>query len=156
GTSTGPVAVGTFQDGNTLAQTGDFTAGDYSVSINWGDGTAATSGTVVGNPDGSFTVQGSHTWTTAGSYTVSTTVTDEGGQSTTFSSTATVSGAWTVIGSQTLAPSNDPDREFLLSLGEANVDLNQGGLRLAHDLNFDVSPGSGAGGNPALVYNSAT
>jgi YD repeat-containing protein len=41
-------------------------------------------------------------------------------------------------------------------IGEAVVDLNQGGLRLSQNLGFDQSPGSDVGGNPALVYNSST
>src|SRR5262249_44745052 len=31
-----------------------------------------------------------------------------------------------------------------------------GGLRLAHPLDFDLSPGTAVGGDPALVYNSDT
>src|SRR5262249_17872181 len=36
------------------------------------------------------------------------------------------------------------------------VDLNTGGLRLSHALDFDLSPGTSVGGNPALVYDSRT
>jgi len=52
--------------------------------------------------------------------------------------------------------SNDPAQAFLLPLGEAVVDLNQGGLRLSQQLDFDQSPGTSVGRDPALVYNSAT
>ena len=60
---------------------------------------------------------------------------------------------WTDSGS---TRSNDPDNAFLKSIGEATVDLNQGGVRLSQALDFDQSPGTDVGGNPALVYNSAT
>src|SRR5207253_1663493 len=42
------------------------------------------------------------------------------------------------------------------SVGEAQVALNTGGLRLSHALDFDLSPGTDVGGSPALVYNSET
>ena len=51
---------------------------------------------------------------------------------------------------------NDPVNGFLLPIGEANIDLNSGGVRLSQDLDFDQSPGNDVGLDPALVYNSAS
>ena len=42
------------------------------------------------------------------------------------------------------------------NVGEAGIDINQGALRLSETLDFDQSPGTSVGGNPALVYNSET
>jgi hypothetical protein len=44
----------------------------------------------------------------------------------------------------------------LVPLGETNVDLNLGGVRLSQPLDFDESPGTSVGGDPALVYNGST
>jgi hypothetical protein len=103
-----------------------------------------------------------------------TTITDDGGSSTVATGTATVEPPWSILpgdeasggGSSTGgvnlsgdvlgSRNNDPQRAFLLPLGEATVDLNTGGLRLSHPLDFDQSPGTAAGGDPALLYNSST
>src|SRR5207237_6478837 len=50
----------------------------------------------------------------------------------------------------------DPQRGLLVPVGEAQIDVQQGALRLSHSLDFDQSPGTSVGGDPALVYNSAT
>jgi YD repeat-containing protein len=146
--------LGNSLDDNSLSAT-ETSGTDYGATITWGDNSTPTSGTVSRNSDGSFSVYGSHAYAGAGSYAVSVTVTDEGGQSTTFTTTATVSGAWTVTGTALAQRSDDPDRAFLMPLGEANVDLNQGAVRLSQALDFDLSPGNGVGGSPALVYNGA-
>src|SRR5262249_57913418 len=52
--------------------------------------------------------------------------------------------------------SNDPQRAELVPLGEAAVAINTGGLRLSDALDFDQSPGTAVGRDPALVYNSDT
>lgn len=51
---------------------------------------------------------------------------------------------------------DDPRNPPLVTLGEANVDINLGAVRLSEPLDFDISPGTAIGGNLALVYNSAT
>jgi RHS repeat-associated protein len=151
-TATGTITVAMLSDANTSAHASEFTA-----TINWGDGTTPSSGTLVSNGGGSFSIQGSHTYTTAGTYTVTVSVTEPGGSSTTATGTATVVGPWSILSSNVLTGgSNDPLGSYLLPIGEAVVDLNNGGLRLSHALDFDQSPGTGVGGNPALVYNSNT
>jgi RHS repeat-associated protein len=159
GSSTGTITVAQFEDDNPSALTSQFT----TITINWGDNSGNQSGTVAATGTaGLFLVQGSHTYSGSGSYTITATVTDSGGQSVTITSTATVSNAWTVLvatGSLPVASgarTADPDRADLVSLGEASVDLNQGAVRISHALDFDQSPGTDVGGNPALVYNSAT
>ena len=51
---------------------------------------------------------------------------------------------------------DDPRNLGLVPIGETSVDLNLGAVRIAQPLDFDKSPGTSMGGNPALVYNSAT
>jgi hypothetical protein len=144
-------------DDNPLAQ-----ASDLSATINWGDGTSPTAGTVVaGSSGGEFEIQGMHSYANPGTFTVTTTTTDDSGganpESTTATSTATVDSNWGVLQAEVLTPGdNDPQRVFLLPIGEATVDLNTGGLRLSRQLDFDQSPGTAVGRNPALVYNSRT
>jgi PKD repeat protein len=161
GRATGAVALGTFTDDNPRAATADFDpndpSADYTVSIDWGDhsGTDTSSGTVQEGAEGGFDVQGSHTYTTAGSYTVTATVTDDGGKQAALTGTATVTAPWAALGTAG-SETDDPERAFLLSEGEATLDLAQGALRLSQPLDFDQSPGTAVGGDPALVYNSAT
>jgi RHS repeat-associated protein len=159
GSGTGTITVAQFEDDNSAALTSQFT----TITLNWGDNTGNQSGTVAATSTGGlFLVQGSHTYSGSGSYTITATVTDTGGQSVTITSTATASNAWTILvatGSLPVASgarTADPDRADLVSLGEASVDLNQGAVRISHALDFDQSPGTEVGGNPALVYNSAT
>jgi RHS repeat-associated protein len=156
--STGSITVGKFTDDNTGAGNYDFNSAnpsaDYTATINWGDGTTGP-GTAQSVQGGEFNVQASHTYSGGGTYNVKSTVTDDGGQSTTFTSTAQVDSVWTLNG-ELGQRTNDPERAFLLPIGEATVDLNQGALRISQPLDFDQSPGTSVGGNPALVYNSAT
>jgi RHS repeat-associated protein len=160
GASTGTVTVATFTDANPSAANQEIIPGNpgatFSATINWGDNSTPTSGTIVVNSDGSFAVQGSHSYATAGSYSVQTTISDDGGQGTTATAMAQIAAPWTITGSTGLGNSNDPDRGFLLPLGEANIDLNQGAVRLSQALDFDQSPGTSVGGDPALVYNGAS
>ena len=52
---------------------------------------------------------------------------------------------------------DDPANLSLAPIGEANVDLNTGGVRLQQALNFDISHDTDKGaGDTALDYNSAT
>jgi RHS repeat-associated protein len=151
--STTGATLGHFSDANPGAP-----ASDFAVFIDWddGSGTDTTSGQVVSLSGGGFKVTANHTYTTPGTYTITTTVSDDGGQTTSFTSTATIAGPWSIIGSQSGQRTDDPDKALLLPVSEATVDLNQGGLRLSHALDFDQSPGSDVGGTPALVYNSVT
>jgi hypothetical protein len=51
---------------------------------------------------------------------------------------------------------DDPRNVGLVPIGETSVDANLGAARISQPLDFDQSPGTGMGRNPALVYNSAT
>jgi PKD repeat protein len=156
GVPTGSVAVAGFLDNNPDAASQDFTATDYTATVSWGDGSLNSSGTVLANGDGSFSVYAGHTYPGPGIFAVTTTVTDEGGQTTQATSVATVVVPWGILGGGTGQVADDPTGAFLVPVGEAAVDLNQGALRLRHALDFDQSPGTAVGGNPALVYNSST
>jgi RHS repeat-associated protein len=153
GSSTGTITVAQFEDDNTSALTSQFT----TITINWGDNTGNLTGTVASTATaGLFSVQGSHTYTAApGTYTITATVTDPGGKSVVITSTASVNNAWTVLSGSGVR-SAEPDRASLVPLGEAQVDLSQGAVRIAHPLDFDLSPGTSVGGNPSLTYDSAT
>jgi YD repeat-containing protein len=137
--------VATFTDsdpGGTLT--------DYSATITWGDGTES-SGTIQAGTGGAFNVLGSHTYTLPGSYTVvGVEVKDVGGGAATCATRASIAAnpnvpTSSVGGDNTLVP-----------VGEFNVGVNNGSLRADEALDFDQSPGTAVGGDPALDYNSAT
>src|SRR5262249_43238678 len=50
---------------------------------------------------------------------------------------------------------DDPRAVPLTSFGEVGADLSTGAVRLYQPLDFDLSPGTDIGGNPALVYSSS-
>src|SRR5262249_3796579 len=47
----------------------------------------------------------------------------------------------------------DPVQTTTYQFGTATIQPNTGTLQVTHPLDFDQSPGTGVGGNPALVYN---
>jgi RHS repeat-associated protein len=156
--STGTVSVAQFRDQNPLATASQFPAAN--VTINWGDGSGNQTGTVVAVTGATalFALQGSHTYASAGTYTITASATDTGGQSVSVTSTAIVIAPWTVAASGPLVPgsrSADPDRAMLVPMNEASVDLGAGSVRISQPLDFDQSPGTSMGGDPALDYNSA-
>jgi hypothetical protein len=159
GARTGTVVVGRFLDHNPYAAAYDFVPSnpslDYAATINWGDGTPASAGTVAAIGANNFRVTGSHTYALTGTFTITTTVTDDGGQPATMTGHAMVVAPWVALAGAGTR-SDDPQRALLLPIGEATADINQGALRLSHTLDFDQSPGTAVGGDPALVYNSAT
>ena len=57
---------------------------------------------------------------------------------------------------QTSVDPINPQVGYQLPIGEAGVDLFTGGLILGQPLDFDQSPGTSVGGDPALVYDSST
>jgi RHS repeat-associated protein len=143
GYSTGSIPVATLNA--PLAQPGDF-----SASINWGDGVSA--GTVSQAADGTFRVYGNHTYAAAGSYHVRVTLTAASAGSSTSDATATVL-AWSLSAQER---TEEPEQSQPLAINQAAAELNTGGLLLTYPLDFDQSPGTSVGGNPALVYNSNT
>jgi RHS repeat-associated protein len=152
GTSTGTITVAQFEDDNSLATAGQFT----TVTVNWGDGSGNQSGTLVAtsNP-GLFSIQASHNYANPGNYSITSTATKASGRSVTVNSPMLITSGWSVITSPTLPVttgglSADPDRAYLVPLGEASVDLNQGAIRISHSLDFDISPGTRMGGTPPL------
>jgi RHS repeat-associated protein len=52
--------------------------------------------------------------------------------------------------------SADPQRALMVPVAEAQVDVAQGAVQFSSPLDFDQSPGTSVGGDPALVYNSLT
>jgi RHS repeat-associated protein len=144
GVSTGQVAVATVTDS-------DGTASDMSATIQWGDGSTSTGTIVAGSASGTFDVVGSHTYARAGSYTITVQASDE------VSATTAVGNADVSTGSATAQQlTNDPLSGQTFDFADGSVALNTGGLRLQQQLDFDLSPGTSVGGDPALVYNSAT
>jgi RHS repeat-associated protein len=51
---------------------------------------------------------------------------------------------------------DDPAQALHLPFGTASLSPNTGGLRIIYPLDFDKSPGTHVGGNPALIFDSAT
>ncbi len=66
---------------------------------------------------------------------------------------ATIQSGWSLSGNQL---TNSPTAAETVDLGQAQVALNTGGLRIDQPLDFDQSPGTDVGGDPTLVYNSDT
>lgn len=63
-------AVATFEDDNSAAAPGDFTA-----TIDWGDGTPTTAG-AIGSSSAAFVVTGTHTYADEGTFTATVTIAD--------------------------------------------------------------------------------
>src|SRR5262249_19827004 len=148
--------------GQVASFTDDFVqdpASAYSAVIDWGDGFTST-GTV--SPDllqspGHFIVKGSHTYNLARNYNVAVLIQDPGGMAGVAQSTASVVfDPVTTTSYSSVVRGNDPQRGNLIPLGEALLDVNNGVVRLSQPLDFDKSPGTDIGGNPALYYNSGT
>ncbi len=145
GIPTGTVTVATFTDA-------DGEADEFMTKIEWGD-SSTTDGTVKSTETpGKFAVQGNHTYAAKGDYKIRVTIMADP-LTVKVTSYANVID-WTLA--NPLNRTNDPERAMLLPFGEAAVALNTGGLRLSHALDFDWSPGTSVGGDPALVYNSDT
>jgi YD repeat-containing protein len=129
---------------------------DYFVRIYWGDGTNSPVTLSGQSPWGPYQITGNHTYTQAGTYTVVAEIRAEDNSLYAVTRTVMVQPQpqpWAVTVGQRR---DDADNATLLPVGNAVVSVNTGGLRLSHTLDFDQSPGTSVGGNPALVYNSDT
>jgi hypothetical protein len=85
---------------------------------------------------GEFAVQAAHTYATAGNYALSVSISDDGGSTALVSGTASVHSPWRLDSADTAVRASDPERAQSVSIGEATVDLNTGGLPLAQTLDF--------------------
>jgi hypothetical protein len=134
------------------------TLGQYPVRVDWGDGTSEPVG-LVPHPEAErpWRVLTTHTYAEPGAYRVTVVVTGEQGGKVLTTLPATVSEPppplWSFTARQR---TNDPERAELIPVGAALVAPNTGGLRLSQALDFDRSPGTSVGRDPALVYNSDT
>ena len=136
------VTVATFIDDNCFAEADDFTA------------TVAYGSDVVVHEfgPGAFYVTASLTLPAAGLADIPIWIADHEG-----SFDYVVSSIYVTAGGAGASErSDDPQNALFLPVGEAAVSANTGGLRISHPLDFDLSPGTDVGGNPALFYNSAT
>ena len=155
GTALTTPTVAEFYDMNPYGKLGDYTA-----TINWGDGTATDAGVVEeAGATGSeaYDVVGpDHTYDSGGYYQISVTVSDDGWTVVTtmdMQVSATAAPQWTVDATER---QDDSATGTWLPVGEVMVSPNTGAVQLSQPLDFDQSPGTSVGGNPALVYNSAT
>jgi RHS repeat-associated protein len=144
GLPTGPVTVATFTEPDGLGQ-------QEQATINWGDG-GQSAGTIVSLGGGVYAVQGDYTYSSAGVMAVSVVLTDASGTTHEADSYANVF-TWQAQATQL---TNDPQVGMLLPVGQGQVAVNTGDLHLGQALDFDQSPGTDVGRNPALVYNSGT
>src|SRR5207244_4372987 len=87
----------------------------------------------------------------AGTYKLEARVFDQAGNVGTSSTQTTVVNGW-ATSSQIRGV--DPEQSVALSFGPEVILPGTGGLRVIHPLDFDLSPSTSIGGNPALVYNS--
>jgi len=107
------------------------------VSMSYYAGTTTT-GTAIGAP------------TTAGTYTV---VESFAGSSDYGSASTAVT--FTISPATLTVAANDEANGFSVPIGEVNVSPATGTASVTESLDFDQSPGTSVGQNPALVYNSA-
>ncbi len=140
--TTGDIVLGAVTD-STL------TSNNTSVSVDWGDGTNSA-GRLQRTGPASFEVVSAHNYSAFSVYSGSATISSG-------VSTYTFGGLIPVYRAslETTQRTADPDRADFVSLGGINVDLNAGGVRVMHPLDFDLSPGTSVGRSPSLVYNSA-
>lgn len=144
GRSTGRVKLGEVRS--------SYAPGTPTVFIHWGVGNETLGEVVAGDTPGTFLVFGETTYGDVGLYEVKLRVGDRVARGTA-TVVALLPGNGTADG---LIRANDPDHALLISVGGAVVSANTGAVRLAHQLDFDLSPGTEVGGSPALVYNSDT
>jgi RHS repeat-associated protein len=149
------VEVASFQDANANGPPADHTA-----TIDWGDGrSTVVDGAAASNTDGELlldqgtvTVLSNHAYAQAGTFSIHVTLDDKGGQSAQSDGTATIAD-FSVSAQQR---TNEANQAQWLPLLEGQVAPNTGSLRLQQALDFDQSPGTAVGGDPALVYDSST
>ncbi|MBV9123151.1 MAG: hypothetical protein JO112_07330, partial [Planctomycetes bacterium] len=135
----GQVQVATLTDQNLAA-----TAADLTGTVSIDDGAPAPV-TFQANGSGSFQVYANLAFAQAGTFALHLEVQDGGppGMTANADSSATAEGT----ASASMQPlggvrTTNPQQGFLLPVGEVNVALNTGGLRLSHPLDFDQSPGT--------------
>jgi YD repeat-containing protein/VCBS repeat-containing protein len=151
GVSTGTITLATLADPAGIS---DFT----SVTIDWGDsGLLDKSAVLVADPsgNGNIYVEASHTYSPyarLGIHHIFVTVNSLGGGRYLYCDEVDLL-SWFAKG---LLRSDDNGQGYWHSLGEAQFSPNTGGVQLSQPLDFDLSPGTDVGGNPALVYNSNT
>src|SRR5262249_50206200 len=119
------VLLATFTDGDSSG-----TTTDYSGTINWGDGSALGTASITTGTGGAFNVSGTHTYTTPGSFPISVVIKDSGGAQTgVLTSVNILPVTWTPPTPYS-GPVSDPNTD-LVSVGEADIGINTGGLRLS-------------------------
>ena len=147
--------MATFFDQNTTAPPTDFV-----VTVSWGDLASSSTGlgtvSVAALGGGASPSRPAMTMPRPALIALSVQVNDIGGSSAVIAGAALVHAPWWINSAASGVPASDPQNAQQVSIGEATVDLNTGGLRLSQALDFDRSGGTAVGGNPALVYNSAT
>jgi YD repeat-containing protein len=181
GTPTGTLTLAEFLD----AAGSDSNLADLSsAAIDWGDGTTTQPVTLAQNGNNyTYDVSGGHTYGKPGPYTISVPLNDAKGSAATAVAKINVKQAANSVygidggiggggsGPPFTIPDVDPEyvpaaaasgvawtgpAPDLVSLGEALVEPNTGGVEVSTALDFDLSPGTGVSAHPALVYNSDT
>src|SRR5262249_26777652 len=138
GSRTAAIVVATAQDPNDATAAQDLTA-----TINWGDGTISA-GTVKADAQGGFDISGRHTYASPGHFHVVVQVSCDGSVVNAQATATVVDGLLT--GRQL---TQDSIQGNLVTIGEARVALNTGGLMISEPLDFDQSPGTSVEGDPA-------
>ena len=128
-------------------------AANDAAAINWGDGSSSPGAVQLetGSSD-VYQILGNHTYSAAGTFNVTPSLTMVG-QVLQAQGSAQVTAQWSATAQQAAV---DPQQAYLLTLGEASIDLNQGAVDISQALDFNQSHGGIDGGSPALVYNGAT
>ncbi len=142
GVDTGPTVLAQLTSSGPLV--------DPQVTISWGDGQQSAADLTSTGAE-NYDIRGTHEYAAPGDYPLTIILSDALG-----AHGSTTGFAYVLDGPAQTVRGNDPDRAEPVTLGEASIDLNLGAVRLQHPLDFDQNPGTAVGGDPALVYNSAT
>ncbi|HKM54253.1 MAG TPA: hypothetical protein VJY33_12660, partial [Isosphaeraceae bacterium] len=143
GSSTGSVSVATFQDANTFAH-----AGDFSATINWGDpgnphGSTSTGSVQPTGTPGLFNVFGVHTYVEEGSYPVTVTINDTNVTPPIVGSSTVATNTTIKVTDAPLVAVNTPKVTIPLLAGVPSGTVTTGQF-------IDEDP-NGQGGTPALT-----
>jgi hypothetical protein len=148
GSSTGSIAVATFQDADTSEPDADtFPGADYSATIAWGDGTSSTGIIQPLAPSlGLFQVFGSHVYTEDGSFNPIVTIRDLGGAPTINATNTTIT-----VADAPLSGDISPGASTI----KATTGVNTGTVTVGKFTDADPNGGSGTGPQPdyqAVIY----
>jgi RHS repeat-associated protein len=156
GVPTGTIALGTMAvdatDVSPVDSVTSYPSINAKATVDWGDGSSGDA-ILARNGSGEVTIYGNHIYDLPGTYTLTIRVNATNSQAPVVAQGRATVGEGSVSAAERAEGSGQAD---LIPVGEADVAPNTGGVRVSVPLDFDQSPGTTVGGDPALVYSSDT